>query len=1279
MYAISMFGQTVWSDADFMYSLGRTDFKAKSVVPPSPEAAELGKYGNVPVSLFTGTPKVSIPLYELKGSSLSLPISLSYNSTGFKPQDIATWTGLGWSLNAGGVVTRAVAGNPDLQENYYNTTYNYNNIPAVTDLYGNYDYYHNVEKGLMETQPDTYFYNFGNYSGKFLINTGDTIIRKQKDNLKISYCLSCNPNTLTITDEKGVVYQFSDVETSIEQVDDQVDPNNVPEYMSYVFPSTWFLTSMTSADATEQILFTYYTTDSLNTMFNTGIQNQSASYSKTTLNCIGSCTWQGGSINYGAPPYTQLYRKYLKRATLVKSGLTISYVDFVSGVDLRQDLDHLNTPEERLLQSIQVHDANSALVRQLNLSYSYFSGGSTYYYKRLRLDSLQEIPVGAATPKPPYKFLYSGSSVPHYLASIDGWGYYNGGSTGPVTYLVPNQVVETGVTLGLGANRNPDFNSASTAILTQITYPTGGHTSFIYEGNDAGNITAGTATPIGGVRIKQIIDYSFATQQATAKNYSYLQDNNTSSGVSVLPTYSKFSTCHNFLQPQWSLHAATPDYTVTYFTISASSIYGLGSLAGSHVGYSQVIEYQSDVNTGSALGKTVYKYNVGRIDPFGNDDASSGDLLEQTTYDIGGKILYDETNTYNYPGYNGIVGYRVMPLAAQDNHSVLCLMSNGGGYEWLGGWDVTTGCSSTRNYITKKTSIGYIISGVYKQLTQNVKKVYDQTSNSYSVFTSKYTYSNLVHNLPTMIEQYSSNSDEIVTSKTYSSDYTPPSSGGLDAATTGLKLLLNKNIVGAEVEKLQFRQNLNGTNKRYISGGLNLYSATLPTIDSVYRMELSTPLTTIVNSTTNGHFTYDPNYKLAGSFVYDGGANLIEQSKPNDAVKSYIWDYNYSLPTAEVINANASMIAYSGFELPVSGGNWVGIILSQVISPGVGGSYSYNFTTAGTITKTSLPSGRQYIVSYWSKNGAVTVVSNTGSATGTAGAVYNGWTYYEHKLPVSSTSVTLSVSSAINIDELRLYPKDALMSSITYKPLIGETSKHVPTGQFESYQYDGLGRLINVLDMSGNIVKNYKYNYGPGAALSASPQTIYYSSTATGNFTKTCPAGTTSTTVTYQVIVGKYVSSVSQADADAKGAADVAANGPAYATANCQCLYYNVLASSFYFKNDCVYSQGLGSRVTYSVAANTYSSLISQADADSKAQADLTANGQTYANAHGICSCGSEGHKYINGVCTTGTRFNSSTTHMPDGTWQCVYYYSFSDNTVSQNYTVYGASPCSIQ
>ena len=44
-----------------------------------------------------------------------------------------------------------------------------------------------------------------------------------------------------------------------------------------------------------------------------------------------------------------------------------------------------------------------------------------------------------------------------------------------------------------------------------------------------------------------------------------------------------------------------------------------------------------------------------------------------------------------------------------------------------------------------------------------------------------------------------------------------------------------------------------------------------------------------------------------------------------------------------------------------------------------------------------------------------------------------------------------------------------------------------------------------------------------------------------------------------------------------------------------------------------------GSQVTYTVPANTHSSTISQADADSKAQADIIANGQNYANTNGTC------------------------------------------------------------
>ncbi len=45
---------------------------------PSPEAAELGKYGQVPVSYFNGLPEIAIPIYTVKCKDIDLPISLSY-------------------------------------------------------------------------------------------------------------------------------------------------------------------------------------------------------------------------------------------------------------------------------------------------------------------------------------------------------------------------------------------------------------------------------------------------------------------------------------------------------------------------------------------------------------------------------------------------------------------------------------------------------------------------------------------------------------------------------------------------------------------------------------------------------------------------------------------------------------------------------------------------------------------------------------------------------------------------------------------------------------------------------------------------------------------------------------------------------------------------------------------------------------------------------------------------------------------------------------------------
>jgi hypothetical protein len=53
-----------------------------SITIPSPNASSLGLYGELPVSYFTGIPEISIPLYEVKGTKIELPIKLSYHASG---------------------------------------------------------------------------------------------------------------------------------------------------------------------------------------------------------------------------------------------------------------------------------------------------------------------------------------------------------------------------------------------------------------------------------------------------------------------------------------------------------------------------------------------------------------------------------------------------------------------------------------------------------------------------------------------------------------------------------------------------------------------------------------------------------------------------------------------------------------------------------------------------------------------------------------------------------------------------------------------------------------------------------------------------------------------------------------------------------------------------------------------------------------------------------------------------------------------------------------------
>ena len=1279
---------------DITTAIDQTQFQAKQVIPPSPIAAELGKYGNVPVSLFTGTPSVSIPLFEVKGNLLSLPISLSNNSSGYKPQDLATWVGSSWSLNAGGVITRSVMGNPDISSNYFNAPYSLippNNLSVIPY----YQYMKNIQTGVLETQPDVYYYNFGGYTGKFILNPDQTVVKKKKDMLVITSGILATNSYFTIQDEHGNLYTFSDVETTTSQPNDAAGmPNNT----RYVYPSSWFLTKIQTADNNEEIDFTY-TATSGTTMYPNNSNNQTTSYDFPTNNISLHCASGSVTGSSSVSATTSITMKYLQKITLSKGGQELCHVDFIPTVS-RLDSDG----GDRVLSQVNVYTpgipgAGYKLIKRYNLTYSYFSNtgntgtGADKY--RLRLDALQEMSVnGTTASKPAYQFTYNtfGGLPQRFTMSLDHWGFYNASGN---TTLIPT-VYEFGylgnsVNVGLTANREPDLNAASFATLSKIQYPSGGYTTFDYELNQGKDATDGTVHSVGGVRVRTVTDFSGTSQQATVKQYTYQLDDGSTSGVVNFPTYPLLSYSNHYNEPCplggpgggspcGPCLATFGPFTHTRYSVNTSSIYGLGSFQGSHIGYTQVTEMQTDAITAQPLGKTVYKYNMNlggiAFNDGHDDDISNGDLNEESHYDNTGKLIKDITNTYTYTNLAVTHAYLVKTAQTQTNHDYYYLMPDGS-YTIQFFWETEpSGYVAKQEFTTQLFTDQYDMTAQYGYLSQRTEKTYDQFTNSYKTQTENFVYGNPLHIYPTLTTISTTGSTQLITQKKYAGDY---SYTGItsDVAANAIVNLNNDNMLGTEIETVQYRQNSDGSNKRYINGSLTTYiSNPIPTPDKVYRIESVTPLTSLTASAINGSgvFTYDTHYKIAGSYKFLNN-NLIEQSKDGGPVSAYLWDYNQLEPVAAITNSNIANIAYTSFETASTlTGNWVAHTVLLDTTTSFTGRVSGVLSSGSKLDATFTTAPPQSIVSYWA-SGPATVMSNTTTAVpvSSTGLTTNGWTYYEHLLPAGTTQVELTGS--IHIDELKLYPQLAQMQTETYDPFIGTTSQVSPSNQVLRYQYDGLNRLTTIKDVYGNIKQNFVYNYGPGVTVTAPTQTLFYNAMQQQSFTKNnCTAGS-GTTVNYVIPYGKYAAAT-QTAADALATQDMSANGQNYANANGQCLFYNDQAySQAFFKNDCDPTQGLGSHVTYTVAVGTVSSTISIADADSQAQAMVTANGQAYANSHGTCSCALEGEKYINGNCETGTKIYISSTPS-NGHYICVYEYQFSDGTYSQTYTVNSPTNC---
>ena len=442
----------------------------QNVIPPSPTAASLAKFAEYPVSLYTGTQNVDIPLWEVKTKELSLPISLFYHASGVKVSEVPGWAGLGWTFNAGGVITRSVIGLPDDIPNigyidYCKTLNGFDWDPDFNNL-------RQIARGQKDGQPDMFYYNIGGQSGKFIFGYNELTGEVNAYTIpfqKIDIQVDDNFQQWILTVEDGTKYVFGLATLDVREpvIERTFSDNTCTEGDAYQnIKSSWYLVEIISPSETDHIKLYYESSNEL--------MDETVSYnSYHTIGGRGIC-------------------KNQPEQACVVSG--IIYGHKISRIESSSTIVEINREECRIemfgsgsvIKEMTIKDKlNDSLVKKYQFHTDYFGPRETnnHLELRLKLDGISEFGADLFRQKPPYRFVYNEDYLPPRNSNAkDHWGYYNGADIN--TTLVPEMIYNCRPLDGADRETHEDFLYAG--ILKEVHYPTGGYARFEYEPHDYG-------------------------------------------------------------------------------------------------------------------------------------------------------------------------------------------------------------------------------------------------------------------------------------------------------------------------------------------------------------------------------------------------------------------------------------------------------------------------------------------------------------------------------------------------------------------------------------------------------------------------------------------------------------------------------------------------------------------------------------------------------------------------------------------------------------------------
>lgn len=481
----------IFFQANYLKAQEIPQYTEVNVIPPSPNVASLNKFIDVPVSHYTGIPNISVPIYTIDLPQLQLPISLNYHAGGLRVEEHASWIGAGWSLSAGGSVSRTVRGLPDEADvafkrgwftseasGLFNSS-GHIQMDSILSCYApNYSVgaswggaaiirADTLAKGWIDSEPDVYHYSLPYGGGKFIFTRDRNIYKLDTDNFSItehpfqSSILPNYPNesdySWTIKGPDGVTYTFEKVEKTkvTSHCEGDVDsPYDGPNGLDY-YQSAWLLTRMSLNGDT--ITFEYESD---------GLSYDQRLSSTQNFKIPGG---GGGSAPTGSHCYNNtLVTSYRLSKITASNGVTVDFIEQETGT--RSDLSG-----SKRLTRIEIKKG-SQYIRGYKLdTESYFATDN-------------KLKLRAVTPVDENDIAEAGYSFDYYDEGLvpdvdsrgqDYWGFNNGSSS--TGSLIPEYKDDSFHFNENGVNRNPSLIHTRAGTLHKLNYPTGGYTEFEYE------------------------------------------------------------------------------------------------------------------------------------------------------------------------------------------------------------------------------------------------------------------------------------------------------------------------------------------------------------------------------------------------------------------------------------------------------------------------------------------------------------------------------------------------------------------------------------------------------------------------------------------------------------------------------------------------------------------------------------------------------------------------------------------------------------------------------